>query len=249
VSLAATFVGWLTAAALATIWLCAHRALDTRMEAVARACHELRGPITAARLGLELGSRTGALSSAQLRAIGTELGRATLALEDLAGTPGGAIIPGSPESVDLGALLTDSVRAWEPSALAAGVQLSLLYSPDMPPAWGDRLRLAQATGNLIANAIGHGATRVLVRGSAGEMGARIEVIDDGPGLPAALRELVRRARHGRGRHGRGLAICHAVAAGHGGSLAALPVRRGTHLVIDLPTIGSAGCAPAPVAGR
>jgi signal transduction histidine kinase len=226
---------------MAAMWLLVYRALDTRMEAVARACHELRGPITAARLGLELGSRKGALSSAQLRAIHAELGRATVALEDLAGAPGGSITPRALESVDLGALLADSVQAWEPSAAESGVQLSLLCSPDIPPVRGDRLRLAQATGNLIANAIGHGAARVLVRGSAGAVGvARIEVIDDGPGLPAPLGDLVRRARHGRGRHGRGLAICRAVAAVHGGSLVALPVRRGAHLVIDLPTVRPAG---------
>ena len=74
---------------------------------------------------------------------------------------------------------------------------SLCRGP-MPPCWGDRLRLAQATGNLIANAIEHGGGRVEVRGRARGADARIEVIDDGAGLPAPVAELTRRARGGRG---------------------------------------------------
>ena len=91
-SVAAACAGWLIAAVVAALWLLAHRALGARMEAVARACHELRGPITAARIGLEFGSRRGALSSSQLHAIHSELGRATLALEDLAAAPEGRTV-------------------------------------------------------------------------------------------------------------------------------------------------------------
>ena len=47
----------------------AWRALTGRMENVARACHELRGPLTAARLGLQLGERVGELSPARMRAV------------------------------------------------------------------------------------------------------------------------------------------------------------------------------------
>jgi signal transduction histidine kinase len=80
-------VGWLAAALAGGAWLLLQRGLSERMEAVARACHELRGPLTAARLGLELGTRGDSLSAAQLRAIELELGRATLALDDLARAP------------------------------------------------------------------------------------------------------------------------------------------------------------------
>ena len=46
--------GWpLAAAALAWSLACRH-AGAARRESVARACHELRGPITAARLGIAL---------------------------------------------------------------------------------------------------------------------------------------------------------------------------------------------------
>ena len=44
--------GWLAALAVAAAW---RLALARRMQLVARACHELRGPLTAARLGAAAG--------------------------------------------------------------------------------------------------------------------------------------------------------------------------------------------------
>ena len=77
--------GWLAASAAgfaaARVW----RAAAWRMETIARACHELRGPLTAARLGLDYGAGNGQLTPARLRAIDLELGRAALALDDLEG--------------------------------------------------------------------------------------------------------------------------------------------------------------------
>jgi signal transduction histidine kinase len=235
VSLAAACGGWVAAGIVTAVLLLVQRALDARMEAVARACHELRGPITAARLGLELGSRGGALSPAQLAAINSELRRATLALDDLAHAPEGRQAPREIEAVDLGVLLRDCVRAWRPVATEAGVELRLECRESLAGVRGDPLRLAQAAGNLIANAIEHGGTQVEVQARRDAAGVRIEVVDDGPGLPAPVEELARRARHGRGRRGRGLAIVTAVAAVHGGRLSAAPSDRGARMVLELPT--------------
>lgn len=231
-SLAAACTGWVAAA---VVWLIVQRAVDVRMEAVARACHELRGPITAARLGVELGSRGGALSAAQLAAIHSELRRATLALDDLACAPEARQAPRATEAVDLSALLHDSVRAWGPVATEAGVELRLECGEPLPSVRGDPLRLGQATGNLIANAIEHGGTQVEVQARRCATGIRVEVVDDGPGLPSGLDQLARRARHGHGRRGRGLAITAAVAKLHGGRLSAEPATRGARLVLELPT--------------
>src|ERR1019366_10411709 len=213
------------------------------MEAVARACHELRGPLSAVRLGLELGSAGGELTPARLRAIDLELGRASLALDDLAATRVSATrlaaarrrprVLGSCEPVDLAQLLADSVEAWRPRAIRAGAELSVAWSGDARRVWGDRIRLAQATGNLIANAIEHGGATIQARGTATDRGARIEVLDDGGGLPAPVAELAGRARGGRGRRGRGLAIARTVAQAHGGDLAAAPSDRGARLVLEL----------------
>lgn len=233
--IALSLSGWLAASgagvAAGALW----RALAGRMENVTRACHELRGPLTAARLGLQLGASTGELSPARLRAIDLELGRAALALEDLDSAGARALRTWRPpEPVDLRGLVADSVEAWRPTAEVQGVDLQISWSGGSPTVWGDRLRLAQAIGNLISNAIEHGGGAVSVRGRGEPGRVRVEVIDTGPGLPAPVAELARRPHGGRGRRGRGLAIATAIVIGHGGRLAAAPSESGARLVVELP---------------
>jgi signal transduction histidine kinase len=226
--------GWVAAALATTAALSAWRILGERMEVVARACHELRGPVTAARLGLELGVRVGEISPARLRAIDLELGRAALALEDLADPRGRRVAAARVDRIDVKELLLASVEAWQATAAVQDIQLGLRWSGGSAFVRGDRTRLAQATGNLFANAIEHGGGPVDVRGHLERGFVRIEVIDSGPGLPAPVLELARRPRNGRGRRGRGLAIAAAIAADHGGRLAGAPTERGARLVLELP---------------
>jgi signal transduction histidine kinase len=246
---AGALAGWTGAALGAGAAAIAGHSLRVRMEAVARACHELRGPLSAVRLGLELGSAGHELTPARLRAIELELGRASLALDDLAAARLVAArrrprVLGTCEPVDLAQLLADSVEAWRPCAIRAGAELSVAWSGDAARVWGDRVRLAQATGNLIANAIEHGGPTIQARGTATDQGARIEVLDDGGGLPAPVAELAGRARGGRGRRGRGLAIARTVAQAHGGDLAAAPSDRGARLVLELLATPRAGRPPS-----
>ena len=99
----------------------------------------------------------------------------------------------------------------------------------------DRLRLAQACGNLVANAIEHGGGAVHVRARTTAGGARVEVTDTGPGLPAPVPELVSAARGRRSRRGHGLALAAGIAERHGGRLASAPSPRGARLVLELPS--------------
>jgi signal transduction histidine kinase len=234
--------GWLAAMLAGAGTVLAWRLLSGRAELVARACHELRGPITAARLGLALGQRAGALSADRLRAVDLELGRAALAIDDLAGAGLGRrsrpAAPGARTEFDLCDLLADSVEAWRAGALVRGVELRLECPRASLLVVGDRLRLAQATGNLIANALEHGGGDVLVRARSANAAIRVEFIDGGPGLPAPVAELARRPRRGRGPRGRGLAIAVAVATAHGGRLAAAPSERGARLTLELPAPGA-----------
>jgi signal transduction histidine kinase len=231
------------------------RALTVRMEAVARACHELRGPITAARLGLQLLIRSDDARAPTLGAIDLELSQAGLALEDLgrAGAGAGGRVGAAPvsgaqhsgprELVDVAALAADCVEAARPCAAAGGAPgLRLAWVGPVGHVRASRVRLAQAIGNLIANAIEHGEGEIEVRGRAEAGTVRIEVLDRGRGLPAPVAELARRARRGRGARGRGLAIAAAIAIDHGGRLAAAPSERGARLVLELPA--AAGEAPA-----
>ncbi len=229
--------GWLAALGIATAW---RIALARRMELVARACHELSGPLTAARLALRLATdgspaaRRASTARGPLAAVDLELDRAGLALADLAAAQRGARAGDRVETFPLAPLLADAAAAWRPAAWTKGVRLRLEPAPDDVVLRGDRLRLAQACGNLLANAIEHGGGEVLLRSRASRHTVRIEVLDDGPGLQAPVAELVRRPRGGRGLRGRGLAIAADVAARYGGRLAAAPSEHGARLVLELP---------------
>ena len=225
--------GWLAASTAAVAAFAVWRMLFSRMERVARACHEVRGPLSAVRLGLQLGARAGELSPARLRAIDLELARAALALDDLDSARAGRVMWRAPEQVDVERLVSDSIEAWRPTADAQGVELRALWIGRSRPVWGDRVRLAQALGNLISNAIEHGGGVVEVRGRSDERGAHVEVTDSGPGLPAPVGEITRRRRGGHGRRGRGLAIASAIASSHGGRLTSAPAERGACLVLNL----------------
>jgi signal transduction histidine kinase len=225
--------GWLAALGVATAW---RIMLTRRNELVARACHELSGPLTAARLALRLATHATPASAPRgvggiLSSVDLELGRAGLALADLAAARRGVRAGDRIETFALAPLLVDAAAAWRPTAWGKGVTLRLEPPPNSIVLRGDRLRLAQAVGNLLANAIEHGGGEVLLRARASRHTVRIEVLDDGPGLPAPVVELTRRAR---GERGRGLSIAADVAARFGGRLAAAPSERGARLVLELP---------------
>ncbi len=226
-----TGAGWLAAIVALLVAAAAWRATGTRLEAIARASHELRGPITAVRLGVEHGVRIGEMSVPRLRAIELELERASEALDDLgrAGDGGRASEP-----VDVEQLLEQSADALRTLAAARGAELHVSWSGRPAYVRGRRVRLGQAVGNVIANAIEHGAGPVEVRGRADRIAVRVEVSDAGPGLPAPVATLAAGARRGRGRRGRGLAIAATIAKDHGGRLAAAPSDRGARLVLELP---------------
>ena len=230
--------GWLVAGWAAWLAWLSWRSRGSRMEAVARACHELRGPLAAARLGLHASMRHGELPAARLRAVELELQRAALALDDLAIAGRRPVARSRTRGeVEIGELLDASVEALREHARLRGVLVTVGWSGRAARVWGDPLRIAQAIANLIANAIEHGGGQVSVRGWAEQSTVRIEVRDTGPGLRAPVATLQRAARGGRGERGRGLAIAAAIAADHGGRLAAAPSERGARLVLELPAVG------------
>jgi signal transduction histidine kinase len=228
---AVTVGGWLLAlvagGAAMTMWL----ALRRRAELVARACHEVAGPLHAAGMVVHAVARE--TPSPRLPALELELRRAALALEDLDAARLGRGGRDRLDVVDLGALLAQQALAWQPVARAHGRQLRVA-APSGLLVRADRVRLAQALGNLLANAVEHGGARVELRAVPGERTVRVEVGDDGDGLPAPVRRLTAQARAGRGARGRGLAIAAEIAERHGGRLAAAPTGRGARLALELP---------------
>jgi signal transduction histidine kinase len=229
--------GWLCAAAAGGNLVLWRARLASRMALVAEASHELRGPLTAVQIGLAGLARDAGAGSARRRvaALELELRRAGRALEDLAAAPSGRRAPERPGPVDVADLLEETGDAWAAVAAAFGTRVRV----ESPAEWwvvrADRVRLAQALGNLVANAIEHGLGPVVLRARSAPTGLRLEVSDAGPGVPVPRPVPPRRT----GSRGHGLAIAARVAEAYGGRLILEPSATGGHLAaLELP-------APAP----
>jgi signal transduction histidine kinase len=138
------------------------------------------------------------------------------------------------EPVDAGALVREAAQAWGALAGARGSELVVEPAPGPARVLADPLRLLQACGNLVANALEHGEGPVRVRARAAGRRVRIEVADAGPGLPAPVPVLVAAARGRRTARGHGLAIAASIAERHGGRLLTAPAATGARLVLELP---------------
>ena len=127
-------------------------------------------------------------------------------------------------------LLTAEMERWQPQSQARKVELSMELSDDIPDMDLDRMRMSQALGNVIGNAISctePGGSIVIRAGLDTDGTLSVSVTDDGIGIDAAdLPHVFDRfyrtdqARsHGVGGTGLGLAITRAVVEAHGGTIA------------------------------
>lgn len=138
-------------------------------------------------------------------------------------------------SVNLYPLL-DSVRQL---SLGQGITIDEDYDPSLPDLTGDADRLQQLLLNLVRNAIEAGATRLCLRtrvahrvplaAGVSPTAVRIDVIDNGAGVPEALREqLFEPMVSGRPEGtGLGLALARETARDHGGDLRHAATSEGT----------------------
>jgi signal transduction histidine kinase len=215
-----------------------------RSELVARAAHEVRGPLAAAHLALQALARESGVARQRVAAVDAQLQRAAVALADLAAAPAGRRVAECHGLVEVGDLLEEQIRSWRPMAAAYGCELALTPVPPGTLVRGDRVRLSQALGNVIGNAIEHGEGRIELSARTFDGRVRVEVLDDGPGLPAPVADLAARPRGGRGARGRGLAIAADIAGRHGGRLASAPSVRGARLALELPAVTQGPAAGA-----
>lgn len=220
---AAAASGWVLAAVLAFVVV----RLRARLELVARAEHELRGPLTAFSLAVESAGRSP--SGRRLAAVlESELARARAGLTDLTAARTGRRARPLREPLRVERLLRSSAAGWEPAARVAGRRVLVRSTAGEAVVHGDRTRFAQALGNLMANAVEHGEGDVSVRATSSSDRVRIEVSNAVPQAGAT-----RTGERDAGR-GRGLAIAaDALTDARGTLTTAVGSRRAT-AVLDLP---------------
>jgi len=141
--------------------------------------------------------------------------------------------------IDPLAPVTQAVRLMRHRAQRRRIRLEMESVAEPPAARGDPSAVMQALVNLLQNAIDVSPTgaAVVVRVSRGEQRIWLDVMDEGPGIPAALRERVFEAFYttkapGRGT-GLGLAIARDLIRGCDGDLLLMDVAAGAHLRIAL----------------
>jgi two-component system OmpR family sensor kinase len=225
---------------------------ETRVrQFVADASHELRTPLASIRGYAELTRRgkepTGPDTRHALGRIESEAARMTTLVEDLlllARLDAGR--PLSLAETDVSPLVVDAVS----DARAAGHDHNWrLDLPDSPATvHGDAPRLHQVLTNLLGNARAHTppGTTVTARVLAAGAGVRLQVEDDGPGIPRDLqRHVFERFARGdasrsraSGSTGLGLAIVQSVVAAHGGDVALDSAPGRTVFTVTLPAAHS-----------
>ncbi len=118
-------------------------------------------------------------------------------------------------------------------------ELDVSIGISAPPVSADPGRLRQVFANLLANAAQAGARRVEIRGGSRGDHVGVIVADDGPGVPADLRErLFEPFVSGRsGGIGLGLAVSRRIVERHGGTLALVDEGAGAVFELKLPQQG------------
>ena len=215
------------------------------------ASHELRTPLSSIRGYAEL-FRMGAAADEEQTAkamsrIEQEAERMGVLVEDLLllarldETRERALAP-----VDVTELARDAAE--DARAAAPGRPIALRALADETLVEGDADQLRQVLMNLVRNALVHtppDARVEVVVDRAGDR-VRLEVLDEGPGLPVAdgaeLFERFWRATPARGRGpagaGLGLAIVHGIVTAHGGTVtASTRPEGGAAFVVELPALG------------
>ncbi|MEA2347685.1 MAG: hypothetical protein QOG62_1472 [Thermoleophilaceae bacterium] len=202
-------------------------ALARERDFVADASHELRTPLATLKAEVELALDSGGSREDLVEALvsaNTDVDRLSQLAEDLlviARSDRGQL-PVRAETVDLRLLLENLRKRFERRLADAGRPMEIDVAPGLA-GWLDPLRVEQALGNLIDNAIRHGAGQIRASAIPVDGWVELSVSDAGEGFPEATRKVAfeRFTRgdqaRGRGGAGLGLAIVEAIAVAHGGT--------------------------------
>ncbi|BCB74456.1 HAMP domain-containing sensor histidine kinase [Phytohabitans flavus] len=234
------------------------RAEDRARTFAADASHELRTPLATISGWLEL-YRQGGLSGEDVEQavarIEDEVGRIRLLVEELgllARLDTG--LPLDSQPLDLARLAESVVE--DARVIYSELDITFAAPPDGLLVRGDAARLQQVLRNLVGNAVQHNppGTQVRLTLHHHHEEERVDVIDNGTGIPAAdiprLFDRFWRAEASRSRDyggsGLGLAIVQAIVRAHGGRITVnSAVGHGTTVTLYLPTTS---LTRAPITG-
>jgi signal transduction histidine kinase len=193
--------------------------LRRRLELVARAEHELRGPVAVVSLVAERMRREPA-GRRYAQPLDAELERLRAGLADLGAARRGRRRPVRPLRNELEPLVRSGLEAWRPALRAAGRPVRLDWRAGRAVVRADRGRLAQALGNLMGNAAEHGEGPLELRAERVGRAVRVEVRN--------------------GIRGRGLRIASEAVRDSGGSLRLAADEEDVVAALELPedTAGS-----------
>lgn len=213
-----TLVLLVLAGVLCSVGLGAVVRLRRRLELVARAEHELRGPATALELACGHMRRGAGVHHAVV--IEAQLERLRAGLAGLAAARGGRRAVAERQPAELRSATRVALAPWELEPGSTG--FDWLGGP--APTRLDRGELASVLGNLMANAAEHGAGEIRVNGRTTPGAVRIEIRNPNGA----------KARSARADRGRGLGIAERAARELGGRLLVEVGERETVAVLELP---------------
>jgi signal transduction histidine kinase len=212
--------------------------------------HEIRNPLTSIKInlqGLERDAREGRIPEESRDSIRLAL-REIRRLDDAvrtalrAGRP-----PAPPRPFDVSATLKEALALLRPQAASQGVTIDDDSDTHQSESTGDAEAVRGAFVNVVLNAIeampSGGTVRVTSRNGSNDA-VEIRIADEGPGIPASVRDKVFAPFYTtkEGGTGLGLSLALQTIRAHGGSLTFADPGRGTEVVITLPLRTSMGTA-------
>ncbi|MFI5687421.1 ATP-binding protein [Streptomyces sp. NPDC051636] len=198
--------------------------LEQQRAFVADASHQLRNPLSALLLRIELLALELPEDNEEIASVRTEGKRLAQVLDDLLDLALAEHAEADVRLTDIGQLAAERVAAWAPAAEAKGVRLA----GDCPPTtgWADPITLSSALDAVIDNAVKftpEGGTVEVTVSFDGDT-STVVVTDTGPGLTDEELARVGDRFWRSGRHqnvkgsGLGLSISRALLAAAGGSI-------------------------------